>query len=388
MKKRWRQLCIALLSLVMVCALAACGTKGSKTSDSDKVLFSYDGTDVTLKEAWIYTKMLAANYEAQYSSYFGENFWTMAIGQDEEGKDMTFEDSVKEQVISQMKQIIVLDNKAKELKCSLSEDDKKKCEEYAKAFAEDDRGKAILEECGGKQEDVQKIYEDNALASQVQKVMVKDVDKKVSAKESRTTKVSRIVFETTKTDDQGQQSDMSEKEKKEVLKKAETVLASVKKGTSLEDAAKEQNYSNVTETFTNGESEEGKAFEKIIGKMKDGDLYDKVIEADNGYVIVRLDAFTDKEATAQTEQGIIQEREQKLFQDTYDGWTKDLEKKWDYKKDVNQELWAQVVLHKEESTATEDQAQTAPAEGTTQAAEATTKAAEATTKAAEATTAK
>ncbi len=56
-----------VLSLVLVVIMAlspmtGCSTsssgKGTKTQDGNKVLFSYDGTDVTLKEAWLYAKML------------------------------------------------------------------------------------------------------------------------------------------------------------------------------------------------------------------------------------------------------------------------------------------------------------------------------------------
>ena len=384
MKRRWRQFTIAVLCLILTLALGACGSSGSKTKEGDKVLFSYDGKDATLKEYWIYVKMLAANYEQTYSSYFGENFWTMSVGTDDDGNAMTFEDSIKQQAVSQMKQVIVLNNKAEELKCSLSEEDKKNCEKYAKAFAEQDKGKEILKECGGKVEDVQKIYEVNALASKVQKEMVKDTDTNVSDKEARTTKVSRIVSETTKTDDQGQSQEMTKEEKAEVLKKAEAALAKINQGTTLEDAAKAEEYTNVTETFKKGESEEGKAFEKAVEEMKDGALYPKVMECDNGYVVFRLDAFTDKAATEETKKGIIAERQQKVFQETYDGWTKDLEKDWDFKKNVDQDLFAQVVLHSEESTEAESTTQTAPADAAGASSEAATEAA---TQAQEATTA-
>ena len=75
-----------------------------------------------------------------------------------------------------------------------------------------------------------------------------------------------------------------------------------------------------------------------------------VQECENGYVIAKLVAYTDKEATESNRQSIIQERQQKTFSDTYTEWTKDLEKDWDYKTSVDQELWAQLVLHSEEST--------------------------------------
>ncbi len=362
----------AVLSAVLaVGMLTGCGSSksGSAAKDGGKTLFTYDGVDVSLKEAWIYAKMNAAQYEASYSSYFGENFWTMEMGTDDDGNPTTFEDYAKEQTITQIKQIIVLDNKAEEMKCSLEDKEKEDCEKYAKAFAEDEKGKEILKECGADVKDVQKIYEDNALASKVQQEMVKDTDKNVTDDEARETRISRVVFATTSTDDQGQTVDMNDKEKAEVKKKAEAAYKKLSSGTSMEDIAKEQEYTNIDETFAAGESEEGEQFEKQLTKLKDGDILPGVMECDNGYVIASLVAYTDKEATASHKEQIISQREQENFHKKYDEWTKDLEKDWEYKKSVDQELWSQVVLHSTESTATEGVSETDTASQADTAAE-------------------
>ena len=378
MKNKITRIAAILLSLAMMvgimsgCSLS--GGKGEKTSNGNKVLFSYYGTDVTLKKAWIYAKMTAAQYESYYSSYFGENFWTMDMGTDDEGNAITFEDYVKEQVITQIKQIIVLNNKAEEVKCSLSDDDKKQCEEYAKAFAEDESGKAILAECGATEEDMQEIYEENALASKVQEYMIKETNTEVSDDEARKTTISRVVFATTKTDDDGNTVDMTDDEKAQVLATAQKAQEELKGGKSIADIAKEQEYTNTDETFAAGESEEGEAFEKLLAGMKDGDITQEVQECENGYVIAQLTAYTDADATAENKESIIAERQQEKFTEVYDEWTKDLEAEWSYKEDVDQDLWAELVLHAEDSTATEAAEETAPAEeATTEApAEATT----------------
>lgn len=382
---------IVTLCLGLAAGLFACGSSGEKTKDGDKTLFTYDGTKVTLKEAWIYAKMLAANYEQNYSTYFGTtDFWTMSIGTDDDGNATTMEDSVKQQVIEQIKQIIVLDNKAEELGCSLTDEDKEECEKYAEAFADDDTGKAILKECGADESDIEKIYEDNALASKVQEKMVEDADTDISDEEARTSKITRIVFETTTTDDEGNTTDMSADEKEAVLKKAQDALKAIDGGTSIEDEAEALEFTDTTETFAKGESEEGTAFEERIASVDDGTLIDEVLECDNGYVIARLDAYTDADATAQTKESMISERQQEAFNDTYAEWTEELEKDWDYEEDVDQDLWAQVVLHSEDSTGTEAGEETTGAEATTAAEDAaaaeTATAAEAAT-AAESTTA-
>lgn len=382
MKRKLTRLAAAALSVTLVLGLmTGCGNsggKGEKTDNGNKTLFTYDGEKVLLKKAWIYAKMSAAQYEATYSSYFGDNFWTMDMGTDAEGNAQTLESYAKEQVVTQIKKIIVLNKHADEAKVSLSDKEKEDCAGYAKAFAEDPTGKAILAECGGTEKDMTEIYEENAVASKVQEYMTKDTDTQVSDEEARKTTISRVVFPVTKTDEQGNTIDMNEKEKADVLAKAQAALAKLQAGTSIADIVKEQNYTNTKETFAAGESEEGKKFEKLLAGMKDGDSTNAVQECDNGYVIASLEAYTDAEATASNKETIIAERQQTKFTEVYDTWTKDLEKDWSYQKDVDQALWAELILHKEESTATESGAETttaAPETGTTAAPEGNTDAA-------------
>ena len=371
MKHSTKRLAAAAMGLVLaIGTMTGCGNSGGKgevTQNGNETLFTYDGVDVPLKKAWIYGKMTAAQYEASYSSYFGDNFWTMDMGTDDEGNAQTFEDYAKEQIIARIKQIIVLNNHAEEAGASLSEDEEKQCEEYAEAFAKDESGAEILAECGADKDDMTEVYEENALAAKVQEYMVKDTDTNVSDDEARETTISRVVFATTTTDDEGNTVDMSDEEKAQVLSTAQAALAKLQSGTDIADIAKEQNYTNTSETFAAGESEEGEAFEKLLATMKDGDITQEVQECDNGYVIARLDAYTDADATESNRQSIISERQQTKFSEVYDGWTKDLEAEWNYDEDVNQELWAELVLHTEESTATEAATETAPAQTATAA---------------------
>ncbi len=382
MKKLATKVMCAAMILVMAAGLmTGCSTsKDLKTQNGNKVLFTYDKQDVTLKEAWIYAKMTASQYENYYSSYFGSDFWMTPVSTDEEGNQITFEENVKEQIISQIKQIIVLNSKAEEYKITLTDDEKKECTEYAKAFAKSAEGSAILKECGASEEDMAQIYEKNKIASKVQEAAVADVDKEVSDEEARETSIARIVYPTTTTGEDGKTVDMDDKAKADVLKTAKAALKKIKDGTALEDVAKEAEYNNTTETFAAGASEEGEAFEKKLAEMKDGDLMDEVMECDNGYVVARLTAYTDREATDKKKEDIIHERQHEAFYKLYEEWTKDLESEWSYKEDVDQELWKEVVLHSEESTATTADTETtgateeAPEEATTGAAEQATEA--------------
>ena len=371
-------------ALAMACTLAlglltGCSkSKDLKTQNGTKTLFSYDGVEVALKEAWIYAKMTGSQYDYYYSTYYGTDFWNTPIGTDDDGNALTFEDNVKQQVISQIKQIIVLNNKAEEYDVSLTDDEKSECAEYAKAFAESEEGAAILKECGASEEDMEQIYEKNKLASKVQQAAVADVDTEVSDDDARETTIARIVYATTTTNDDGETVDMTDDEKAETLKTAQAALKKLQSGTDLADLAEEAEYTNTSETFAAGESEEGEAFEAKLAEMKDGDIMDEVMECENGYVIAQLTAYTDRDATDSNKEDIVAERQQEAFSDTYDEWTTDLEKDWDYSTSVDQTLWDEVILHSEESTATEADVETEAADDAAEEA-ATEAAAEAST---------
>ena len=376
MKHNTKRFAAATLTAVLaVSMMTGCGNSGGKgevTQNGNETLFTYDGEDVSLKKAWIYGKMTAAQYEASYSSYFGENFWTMDMGTDDEGNAMTFEDYAKEQIISRIKQIIVLNNHAEEAGASLTEEEEEQCAQYAAAFAEDTTGAEILAECGATEDDMTEIYEENALAAKVQEYMIKDTDTNVSDDEGKGDDHHPCGICHHKYRRSGQTVDMSEEEKAQVLATAQAALAKVQAGTDIADVAEEQGYTNTAETFAAGESEEGEAFEKLLAGMKDGDITQEVQECDNGYVIARLDAYTDADATENNRQSIIAERQQTKFTEVYDGWTKDLEAEWNYDEDVNQELWAELVLHEDTSA---EATTTAGAADTTAAADTTTAAA-------------
>ena len=104
-KKLKKVAAIALSCLMAAGVMTGCGSSkagiGTKTNDGNKVLFQYDGEKVTLKEGWLYAKLIAAQYESTYSSTYGKDFWKMDMGRDNKGKEQTFESYTKQQIISQ-----------------------------------------------------------------------------------------------------------------------------------------------------------------------------------------------------------------------------------------------------------------------------------------------
>ena len=352
-----KRLSIVLIGAVLASSLCGCTSSkagiGTQTNDGNKVLFTYDGEDVTLKEGWLYAKMTAAQLENTYKQYYGDSFWKMNMGENSNGEEITFEEYTKQDVITQIKQTIVLNKKAKDYNCKLTAAEKKQSIEAALSYYQSNDGREIMRECGATREDIEKIYQDATIASKVQNKIKKNAKVNVSEDEARKTTIYRIVFSTTKTNAKGNVVNMNKKEKAVIKKKAERVLKDIKSGKkTLKEAAKERNYTNTKESYSSGQSEEGTKFEKEIKKLKDGQLTSNLLDCENGYVIAKLVAYTDKKETAANKKTLKEEKQKASFEKQYNSWTKKLEKNWSYKKDVNQKLWAQVSLSNNTAEAT------------------------------------
>lgn len=345
MKKFAKRIAAAGLVLMMTFgALTGCNQQASDQSQT--LLFTYDGREVYLDEAWTYAKIAQSTYETAYASMFGEEMWTMQVSVDEDGNPVDFQDMVKGSVISQIKQIIILVNKAEEMGISLTAEEKAEAKEAAKLFCGKAEGKAILETCGADEELIRTIYEENALASKVQKEAVKNVDTNVSDDEARQTSVFKLVFKLTKTDAEGKTVDMTDDEKAEQLTKAQDALSQIQSGsTTIEKLAETLNLaSTAKETYGAGEAAGGEEFETAMAALNDGDMAAEVLETKEGYVVAKLVAKTDADATAAKKEEIIAQREYDLFTKTYEEWSKELEEAWDFEKDVDAEAWDRVYF--------------------------------------------
>lgn len=355
----------AIFAVALAASLCFTGCNKAASEQSKQKVFTYDGVDVNLDEVWLYADISKAKYESQYGSIFGDSLWTTEVSTDDEGNAVTLETTVKDNVIDQIKHIIVLNNKAEELGVSLTDAEVKKAKKSAKAFVKEDEGKAIMEETGANQELIQKLYEQNAVASKVRQKMIEDTDTEVSDEEARQTTIYKLVFPKTKTDEEsGETSNMNKNELAQQKKKADEAYKKLQSGTSIEDLAKEYDIESTTdETFSKGESVEGEKFETAIYKLKDGQTTG-VMDTNSGYVIAKLVALTDKDATEDKKSEIIQERQQEEYEREYTEWTKDLEEKWDADKEVDQESMDKIVFHEEkEETSTEASEATTAAEG-------------------------
>ena len=133
-----------IVCLAAVMALCAALLAGCKKQD-DKTLFEYAGNEVTYKEAHVYARIMQYSAEQQYASYLGDKLWSTQVGTDKKGKKITMQDSIKDNVINQIKTVKVLADHADDYKVKLTSDEKKQLDESVKSFTKNELGKTCDE---------------------------------------------------------------------------------------------------------------------------------------------------------------------------------------------------------------------------------------------------
>ena len=81
-----------------------------------------------------------------------------------------------------------------------------------------------------------------------------------------------------------------------------------------------------------------KVKEAALTLTEDGQVYEKVVEGESAYFVVRMDSVLDREATDEEKENIVEERKQEAYNDLLEGWEKDA------KFTVNKKEWKKAEL--------------------------------------------
>ena len=343
-----------IVCLAAVMALCAALLAGCKKQD-DKTLFEYAGNKVTYKEAHVYARIMQYSAEQQYASYLGDKLWSTQVGTDKKGKKITMQDSIKDNVINQIKTVKVLADHADDYKVKLTSDEKKQLDESVKSFTKNELGKRVMKVTGADKDYIKEIQQENLIAQKVMNAIIEKADVKVTDDEAKTVKVYKLVFTTKKTDSKtGKEVNMTAKEKAAQLKKAKEALKAIKNGQSVKAVAKKYKVdTDNEESYTKGKAALGTKFEDAASKLKKNQV-SGVVETDDAYVIIKMLNPNVKSELATSKSTLLQEKQQEAYQKVYKKWTKDADKEWDDDKSIDQELWKKITFkYKATTTATE-----------------------------------
>lgn len=299
-----RRLAAAGLAVIMSAGLlGGCGnTKFVLTTGlaSDEV-FRIGDVSCMLPEALVYL----TNQKNQYENIYGIEMWEHDFG------DMTLEDYLKSQVVSQLAQVKSMVLLAEEREIVLGEEEAKKAAEAASEYFSS-LSKEEAQILKVDQNMVQKMYEDYCLAYKAYEQITEDVTVEISDDEARIIQVQQIFVP------------------EENL--AKELKAKLDNGEDFESLA--ANYSRASQTtvsIARGDREE--IYEEIAFNLDNEEISD-VFALDDGYYILKcINTYMEEESEANKVR-VAQQQKTERFQGIYSDLMKDTlsefqQKLWD-----------------------------------------------------------
>ncbi len=319
--KRTRFAALLLSGVMAASVLAGCGSV-----DKNAVVATFDETEVTLGVPNFAARLQQAYSDDMYNYYFGESAWDS----DFSGTGVTMQEDVKNSVMDSMFAMYTLDAHTGEYGVALLEEEQTKITEAASAFLAAN-SKEALKELGADQEIVEEYLRLMTIQAKMREAIIADVDTNVSDEEANTSAYSYVrVSKTTYTDADGNSAEYTEEELEALGETVAAFAAEAGEGT-LEDAAESYAYTVSAGTFTADDTTLDAAVLAALQGLEEGAV-SGVIDTENAYYVVRLDAKTDAAATEKTRESIISDREDALYEEVLSGWQE--EHTWEVKESV------------------------------------------------------
>lgn len=295
-KKKKRKLLALCTGMLLSCLYTGCG-KGDPLHVPQiisKPVLKVDGETYSLSEAKVYL----VNYQNLYGTVAGVDLWQ------QENQEGMLEEYIKNLTIAQMTKILSMDSLAKSRDIALDEEEIASVEKAAKAYYEslNDKELTYLEVS---EADIQKLYEDYALAQKLYKSLTVDINSEVSDDEARIMDAMQIIVSDSKT--------------------AREVKKALAAGGDFSTLASSYNEAEEVK-IQFGRGELPQEVEKAAFALDNGTATSSIKTEDGYYFIYCVNKFNE-ELTDANKIKIVQKREKTAFGDVYDAYSRTISKK-------------------------------------------------------------
>ena len=325
-------------------ALALTSLTGCTSFDNDDAVATVGKEEIPAGVANFYARMQQAQYETYYAPMMGttgEALWKKEM---EEGK--TYEESTKETLLLNLENLYLIRQHAEVYEVALTEEDTKAIEEAAKKFDEDN----ALEEkeaVSGYKKYIEEYLELVTIQSRMDPKMKEGVNEEVSDEEAAQKSMKYVYFPYSTTDADGNTKDLTEDEKKELKKTAQTFADTLKVSETkdIDALAQKGGYEVKTTTFDSESTAPNADLVKALDALTtEGDVTD-VIESDYGIYVGKLTSLLDREATDTEKTNIVAQRKQEQYDSLLADWRKETEIT------ENKKVWNKIDFEKQGVTA-------------------------------------
>lgn len=294
----------------------------------DTVIAKIGETELDSREVMLY--LLAAKEEAEI--LYGPDIWNYVL--DTEGT--TYADKQKEAVLEELISLKIISSKVDELNIDVNTDDDRFAVDCTADFI-NRVGRVNLNLYNITDDIIKQMYVDNLTATKVYENITLWVDTNVSDEEARQVSVQYIYLKNYTISEDGSHTEYSETNKQDTYEKALTLLETGKTKSNFADYAKLNTESATGVEMTVGRGELSEELEDVVFAL-DSKRFSDVITAEDGYYIFYCVNRCDEDATALRKEEIIVERQQKLFNETYEKWKSETEII------INEPLWKDLKI--------------------------------------------
>lgn len=342
MKKfRTRAICAGLIAIIGIIGITGCGA----TLDGTQTVATIDGEAVPVGVASFalrYSQAQNASYFQQLAAMYGQAISMPSWDDISEGETKTTGELTKEEVINRVEEMFVLRTHAKEYNVELTGAEQEAITAAAKAFI-DSNDPATLKKMGVTQGDIEEYLELETYYKKMYEPMLADKEISVTDEEAKQSTVTYIFASINEEDNE--EARMTLQNLLDELKEEEDIA-----NFDMKAFSDEQDAGLMTTTASFGENEEegtglDDAVKEAAKTLKDGELYQEVIEGSNGggYFIVRMDKVSDEEATESKKETLLNEKKQDAFNEMVDKWTEEADST------IDEAVWGEVKLVNKEA---------------------------------------
>lgn len=291
MKKKFITLCLAaaLLSIPLTgCSIGNTEIVLDMNVVGRNHVFSINGDKCSKEEARLYL----CNYQNIYGYAFGMNLWEYDYSQMEEGS--TLEDYVKDVTLSELVNVMCMEQLAAQQEIVLTEEElekvEKATEEYYESLSKEERSYIGIDK-----NKLKKCYEKYAIAQKLYRTLTQGINEEVSDDEARVVRIQQIYVKS-------EETALLVKEKLGGKEKFENIATTYNEAAVIERHLARGEYA--------------KAVDDVVFRLDNNEVSDMIVTEDGYYFIKCLNKF-DQELTEANKENIVIKRRKEQFDDKF-----------------------------------------------------------------------
>ncbi len=310
--KMLRKRLIGLLLAVVCSATALVGC--APTINDAEVVATINGEEVTAGVVNFFTRMEQASMETYYGAYMGEDMWGPAA----EGEE-PYQDTVKTDVMTNIKDMYLVNQYAEEYGISLNEEELAHIAEAADSFISVN-SEGVRSKVSGTKENIEEWLQTYSLYVKMTNEIEKAADTNVTDEEANQKKMTYVVFDKVTTNTEGATIELSEEEIANLKTAAESLVEEASaEGKNLYDVATERGLSPQETTFDSESTWVNEELRAAADALDEMELTD-VIESDSSFYVAQVTSLSDEVATEDKKLEIIGLRQNEVYNEVVDGW--------------------------------------------------------------------